>query len=212
MSEREDLLPSGATELERVLARLSARIEDIDPSIIETIWDAWRCPVQHLPRLASDLSVDFWRDDWSEAQKRQVIANSPEYHAIKGTPRAIEIALSFLGYTVRVVNWAEMQPPRRRGTFVIRILIGPEENAAALFDAVQIADIKEAIRRAKPKSRGFAIQIGVGFETRTVAWAKGRTVAASRMAGEGGRQTTFPTPVVAWARARHIAISRITGA
>lgn len=207
-----DLLPQNSTDLERELARLSARIEDIDPSIIETIWDAWRCPVQHLDRLAGDLSVDFWRADWTGQQKRQAISDSPEYHAIKGTPKAVEIALRYLGYTVRIVDWSTFQPPRRRGTFVARILIGPEENAAALFDAVQIADMKEAIRRAKSKTRGFAIQIGVGFETRAVAWAKGRVIAASRTAGDGGRQTTFPAPLVAWARARHIAVSRIVGA
>lgn len=212
MADPVDLLPANATNLERELARLGARIEDIDPSAIETLWDAARCPAAHLSRLAAELSIDVWREDWPEATKRQMIAASPEYHAIKGTPRSIEIALRWLGYTVRIIDWASIRPQRRRGTFVVRLLITDMENVNAVLGLTELAGIREAIRRAKPKSRGFALQIGVGFEHQAGGWAKARVIAASRLAGDGGRPTDLPLPAVAWARGRTIAVSRIVGA
>lgn len=148
------LAPPSASDLEAELIAASAPIESIDPTIIETIWDAWRCPTVLLPILAYALSVDFWDDTWDEIRKRQVIADSPAYHRRKGTRRAVEEALSTLGIEYDLTEWWEVTPQRRPGT--ARVLI-----PATLADVeALILAARRLAYAAKPKSR--AIFVGIG--------------------------------------------------
>lgn len=159
--ETKTLLPDNATPLERELSALSASLDHIDPSIIDTIWDAWRCPSPLLPWLAWQMSVDIWDESWSEVAKRAAIAGSPEYHRRKGTRRAIETALGRLGHPSSILEWFERTPPGRRGTFRVFVDLG---DVPAPLRYVAGASVLRAARRlvaqAKPKSRAAAVGAG----------------------------------------------------
>lgn len=149
-----DLAPPNSPSMERELARLSAALDEIDPSIIETIWDAWRCPASLLPWLAWAMSVDVWDEDWSEIVKRQAIADSPFYHRIKGTVRSVEKALDLALRPYELTEWFDYLPPRRRGTATIFV-------ETTLDDIPRILrSIRPLVMAAKPKTRAVAFGAG----------------------------------------------------
>jgi phage tail P2-like protein len=149
-----DLLPDSATHFERALAEQSQGLDAIDPVVIETIWDAWRCPTVLLPWLAWAVSVDIWDDAWPETVKRQAIADSPDYHRIKGTVQAVLSALALSGRPFELTEWAEQIPLGRRGT--ARVFV-----ETTLDDIGRILKvIRPLVMSAKPKSRAFAFGAG----------------------------------------------------
>lgn len=149
-----DLLPDSATHFERELAGLSGSLDAIDPTVIETIWDAWRCPSKLLPWLAWALSVDVWDDGWPETVKRQAIADSPDYHRIKGTTQAVLSALALAERPFELTEWGDQVPLGRRGT--ARIFV------ETTFDDINrvLRQIRPLVMSAKPKSRAIAFGAG----------------------------------------------------
>ena len=101
-----DLLPINATKQERDLSNSIARIENI-PVDIRDLWNPDKCPVVFLPWLAWSLSVDLWKDSWTEETKRAVIKASIEIHSHKGTPWAVEKYMEAIGITAEVLEWFE---------------------------------------------------------------------------------------------------------
>lgn len=119
MNGHESILPGNLSELERDLESSLAEARAAIPVPIETIWNPYQCPIPLLPYLAWAVSVDHWQASWPEHTKRSVIAKSLEVHEIKGTRRALEKALSAIDIDINVVEWFEMDPPAKRGTFQI---------------------------------------------------------------------------------------------
>lgn len=153
------LVPSNHRPIEHALAEVLVPLQAIDPQVIETLWDPWRCPRAYLPFLAYALSVDLWDDKWADITKRKAIAQSPNWHRRKGTRLAVEEALAGLGIDYDLSEWWEVTPTRREGT--ARVLIpATSSNAEALVIAA-----RRLAYSAKPKSR--AIFVGLG------EWARG---------------------------------------
>ncbi|PZA12471.1 phage tail protein I [Rhodopseudomonas palustris] len=63
---------------------------------LRTLWNPWTCPAEQLPLLAWAWSVDFWKPEWPEHRKRQVIAESPAYHEAKTTVAGYRMALGYV--------------------------------------------------------------------------------------------------------------------
>jgi phage tail P2-like protein len=155
MSRIDDhLLPANSTALEQELARLSGRLDAIEPGVIARIWDAWSCPSALLPWLAWALSVDHWDEQWPEIVKRQAIAESPLYHRRKGTVAAVQSIIALAGLPYTLTEWWQRQPEGRRGTALVHIETPTE----------QVGEVTRRIRplllTSKPKSR--AVFLGVG--------------------------------------------------
>lgn len=149
-----DLLPDSATHFERELAGLSAQLDTIDPVVIETLWDAWRCPVALLPWLAWALSVDVWDDAWAEPVKRQAIADSPDYHRIKGSVQAVMSALALAERPFELTEWFDQVPRGRRGTS--RVFV-----ETTLDDVSRILRaVRPLVMSAKPKARPIVFGAG----------------------------------------------------
>jgi len=145
------LLPRNSTPIERaLLAAELARIALVDPTVIVSIWNPETCPVELLPFLAQAVSVDVWSADWTEAQKRRVIAASPLVHRFKGTLGAVERALAAFDLRASVVEW--WQDGSRRGTFRIDLVY---ENGGPIFDQKVNGFAIQSVDAAKPKSRVF---------------------------------------------------------
>lgn len=156
-----DLLPPNASPLERELARLSERLDAIDPAPIGTLWDPWRVPAAMLTRLAWALSVDLWDDGWDEVTKRRAIAESPAAHRVKGSRASVDAALARLGLSYTLSEWFERDPPGRRGTLQLRAEL-PDEMAPGVLRR----RIRAAIETVKPKARAMEIIVGARAPTR----------------------------------------------
>ncbi|MFS2091704.1 phage tail protein I [Pseudomonas sp. Pseusp11] len=111
-----NILPPHLAELERKIDAGTARIDAI-PVRTETLWNPWTCPVEVLPWLAWNLSIDHWRASWPEQRQRAAVASSLDLHRIKGTLRAVEQALSEFDLAPKVTEWFDAVPPLPRGTF-----------------------------------------------------------------------------------------------
>lgn len=114
------LLPPNSTQFEHKFEEAFARISEI-PTPARTFNIPSEAPAAVLPWLAWEESVDDWEISWTEEQKRAVIKASYGVHCHKGTLGGLEAALGALGFTVRVQEWFNMQPPGDPYTFKIFI-------------------------------------------------------------------------------------------
>lgn len=122
------LLPSNTTTWQRVVEAVDADMVARDPvGLIAAARSDAEAPLQLLPYLAAERSVDEYTSDWSEARQRAVTAVSFGLHRVKGTRSALDAALRPLGYDVQVVEWFEPDPARPSDTFRIRVEIGTDE-------------------------------------------------------------------------------------
>lgn len=95
------LLYRAATGLEKAFADVDAeRITSINAELIRAIWDPWQCPANLLAYLAWANSVQFWNDDWSETTKRAWIAVQFLFKSLRGTRKALEMAVYYAGRDV----------------------------------------------------------------------------------------------------------------
>lgn len=115
-----NLLPPNSTPFERAFEQGFSRISDV-PTPARTFNNPLEAPAVVLPWLAWEESVDDWDITWSEEQKRAVIKASYNVHCHKGTIGGLEAALGALGFTVRIQEWFNMQPPGEPYTFKIFI-------------------------------------------------------------------------------------------
>ncbi|NKW09412.1 phage tail protein I [Ochrobactrum tritici] len=84
MSTFESILPNYATKLERDLEQVTAFAE-LPIEELANALDPWKIDIRFLPWLAFRFAVDFWNDDWSEFQKRDVVARQFNLQRLKGT-------------------------------------------------------------------------------------------------------------------------------
>lgn len=88
-------LPSGSSDLERHL--VDAYDAQVTPALIEHLKNPDECPVELLPFLAYEYSVDTWSDDWPESIKRGMIKSARAIQARKGTVWAVRETLKAMG-------------------------------------------------------------------------------------------------------------------
>lgn len=86
---REHLLPRNASWLMRALAAAGTRFETI-PAPIDLLKEPLRVPVQFLPHLAFEYSVDIWSPRWDETRRRAVAEAAIPLHRRKGTAHVVK--------------------------------------------------------------------------------------------------------------------------
>lgn len=147
-----DLLPPNATPFERALAQSLARISDV-PVPLRDLWSPWNCPIELLPWLAWALSIDRWKAEWSEYQKRVETARAIERQRLKGTPASIEDLLESYDRLIQLVEWFETSPRMNPHTFQVIIPIDgtPAGRSTAAFQREIVRDIY----RTKPARSHF---------------------------------------------------------
>lgn len=143
------LLPPNATDLERKLTEVGKDAFNL-PSI-RIIKDIDNVPLQFLPFIAWQKSVDYWDETWQEALKRKIIKESRELHRLKGTPAAIKKALEPFGYEVTLIEWFKAEPNLIPGTFNLELnVIGKSLNAETY------SEINRLVSESKAASRNLA--------------------------------------------------------
>ena len=152
------LLPPNATRLERALEDATARIGAITAPI-DTLLDPYLIAAEWLPWLGWGLSLDSWDADWTEAVKRQAVAESIALHRIKGTRASIEIVLRRFDQLAHVIEWFEAAPRAAPHTFEVILPLSVDGTApggtratAAFAEAI----IRE-VSRVKPLREHFRL-------------------------------------------------------
>lgn len=151
------ILPPNSTPLERHLAKTNADIESCNTSVIVQVTRSDVAPVEFLPYLAWEVSVDRWSDAWSEAAKRKVIAEAFYVHKRKGTIASLRRVVEPFGYLLRVYEWWQMVPEGPRGTFMLDIGVSDQGITEEVY-----AELERLIDDTKPLSRhmtGLAITL-----------------------------------------------------
>lgn len=149
------LLPPNATPLEKALDLLSAQMETIAIDI-RKLWNPETCPVDLLPWLAWGNSVDFWSTDWTEAEKRETIANAFAIHKTKGTRAALERAVAPLGFTVNIIEWFEESPTAQPYTFRMHVTVRDKGIDEKLY--AQLQQLIEAYKNVRSQLSQLVIK------------------------------------------------------
>lgn len=152
------LLAPNATKFEMKFENAFSRVSNVELNI-RSFNDPLNAPVEVLPWLAWERSVDIWNKNWTETQKRQVIKTSLYNHSIKGTVESLEVALNSLGFPVIVQEWFNMVPVGKPYTFKLYIQTSQ--------DSVSVTDYKELFKfvRAYKNLRSHLIDTTVILES-----------------------------------------------
>lgn len=141
------LLPSNRTALEQALAQMSTGDFAL-ADVLRQMHSVDDCPIELLPWLAIQRSVDRWDPGWSEAIKRKVVKESFEVHKLKGTVGALRRVVEPFAEIIDITEWHELEPMGPPGTFSMSL---------ALFDSgltdTAIAELERMISDTKPLSR-----------------------------------------------------------
>lgn len=146
-----DLLPPNAAPQERALSLATARAGEVRVDV-DKLWNPSGCPASILPWLAWALHVDEWDGNWTETQKRQVIAASFAVHKVKGTAGAVKRMAESFGAGVLITEWWQTTPQGAPHTFT------------ALFSIPTVSadtqtSIIDAIGSVKPARSAMTAQV-----------------------------------------------------
>ncbi|EJR0216600.1 phage tail protein I [Klebsiella pneumoniae] len=139
------LMATGSSVLEQRAAEACAVISDLSVPLRD-LWNPWRCPVKFLPYLAWAFSVDRWDDVWTEAEKRQAIANAFWMHQRKGTIAAVRRVIEDMGFSMALAEWWQVNDPA--GTFRLEINVNDVGLSNKYLD-----ELNRLISVTKPVSR-----------------------------------------------------------
>ncbi len=159
---QNSILPGTLPADERHIESLESRISDLNIPIAD-LWNPWRCPEHVLPFLAWAVSVDVWNPQWSVEQKRSAVAAAPQLHRIKGTPKAVKMALTQLGLDYEYSEWHEQTPQGEPGTFAITVFIN-NNLGGDLLGAENQALIQELIDKNKRATAHYTFTMGLGID------------------------------------------------
>lgn len=139
------LLPPNATKLEKNLEQLGEKISAIPVPFID-LHRIERCPVAHLPWFAWEHRVEYWRPDWTAAEKRQAIADSKTFNEQRGTYASIHNLLSTVVDHFQLTAWHEFTPKQQPFTFVVSI---PTAYMISIGQLLQILTAVDATKSAR---------------------------------------------------------------
>lgn len=164
MSDPRTLLPPSAAALSRSIETVMAeRTQNIEAPI-GTLWHVDTCPVELLPWLAWAFSVEVWEHDWPAEIKRNVTRRSIEVHRLKGTRKAVELALEALGLQTDISEWFEHGGVPH--TFRIDAYGDNVFEAGFALNSDFYSLISRQIKFVKPVRSHFTLRIGERFATR----------------------------------------------
>lgn len=139
------LMATGSSVLEQRAAEACAVISDLSVPLRD-LWNPWKCPVKFLPYLAWAFSVDRWDDVWTEAEKRQAIADAFWMHQRKGTIAAVRRVIEDMGFSMALAEWWQVNDPA--GTFRLEINVNDVGLSSKYLD-----ELNRLISVTKPVSR-----------------------------------------------------------
>lgn len=151
------LLPNNATVWERVVEAVDADFVARDPvGLISAARSHAAVPLEWLPYLAAERSVNEFSSAWPESRQRAVTAGSFALHQRMGTRAALDKALAPFDYQVRVVEWFEVEPPRQPYTFRIRVTL-PDDRPWMASERTPLIRIANGAKNAHTKLEAISL-------------------------------------------------------
>lgn len=164
MSDPRTLLPPSATALSRSIETVMAERTMGIEAPISKLWNVDTCPEELLPWLAWAFSAEVWEYDWPEAVKRNVIRSSVEVHRMKGTRRAVQLALEALEMRIDLHEGFELDehgdPYGPAHTFKLDAFADDIFDAGFAVSPKLHALVTELLRNVKPVRAHFTLRIG----------------------------------------------------
>ena len=152
------LLPPNATPFERALAVVAGEVGNV-PVPLSDLFDPQTCPMEILPWLAWENSVDSWDSDWTEAAKRDAVAKSIDEHRRKGTRISVEAVLARFDELLSLVEWHEASPRKTPHTFEVflPLVTEPGADGGPRTTATFAEAIVREVSRVKPLREHFQL-------------------------------------------------------
>lgn len=170
------LLPPNATQAERALEAVTARIGSV-PIPLPALIDPATCPEPLLPWLAWALSVDNWSADWPVAVKRAQVANAIPIQRRKGTAASVRQVVAAFGGNIALREWWQQSPPGTPHTFDMTLTVAAGTAAdPAFIDAVILG-----VDRTKPVRSHFTFTLGLSAAGALGLAAAARLIAYRRL-------------------------------
>ncbi|KAF3999219.1 phage tail protein I [Glaciimonas immobilis] len=158
MNKRRSLLPPNTTPQERALEAATARISDV-PVPLGHLYRPTTCPINLLPWLAWQLSVDSWKPYWSEEVRRARVRSAMAIHRQKGTAKSVKAVVAAFGGAILLNEWWQKTPMGAPHTFDLLMTLsgtGGETATAAFVD-----DVIAEVNRTKPVRSHFTFTQGI---------------------------------------------------
>lgn len=148
------LLPPNATKLEKNIEQLGEKISNLPIPFVD-LHRIDRCPVTHLPWLAWEHRVEYWKPEWGDQEKRNAIRESESFNAQRGTRSSITSLLSTVVDNFQLKAWHEFQPPHKPFTFVVMI------STQYLLSIEQLLQVQTAIDATKSARDNYSVSAKV---------------------------------------------------
>ncbi|MGW8201903.1 phage tail protein I [Sphingomonas bisphenolicum] len=126
---------------------MAARLDGV-PVAVDQIWNPATCPAHLLPWLAWGLSLDLWNADWTEAQKRDAVADAISFQQRKGTPASLRVVLDRFDPLIGLVEWFEDRGTLDPYTFRLELPLVAESDV--IYDEALVGQILRDIAQVKP--------------------------------------------------------------
>jgi phage tail P2-like protein len=152
------LLPPNSTPQERALEAATARISDVTVPL-RTLYQPNVIPVDQLPWLAWQLSLESWKTYWSEEVRRARVRNAMTIHRQKGTAKSVKDVVAAFGGAILLREWWQKTPMGEPHTFDLVMTLsgaGGQSATAAFVD-----DVIAEVSRTKPVRSHFTFTQGV---------------------------------------------------
>lgn len=172
------LLPPNATPQERALEATMARISDV-PVPLRKLYQPDSCPLELLPWLAWQLSVDSWKSYWSEAVRRARVRSAMKIHRQKGTAKSVKDVVAAFGGAILLREWWQQTPMGAPHTFELLMTLSGNDGQSATAEFVD--DVIAEVRRTKPVRSHFTFIQGVHTSTALAVVSVGRPVNYARL-------------------------------
>ncbi|WP_237673686.1 phage tail protein I [Vreelandella profundi] len=172
------LLPPNASQLERGLSDVAARVSSV-PTPLRELWNPDTCPAELLPWLAWSLGIAAWKPYWSEQIKRQRIREAVEIHRRRGTVQSVRRVVESFGAGVAIREWWQTEPKGVPHTFELVLTVRTDNNAADLQN-----DIVQEVMRVKPVRSHFTLIAGIAASGGIGTYAAARPTIYRRLQTE----------------------------
>jgi phage tail P2-like protein len=152
------LLPPNTTPQERSLETTLSRISDVTVPL-RSLYRPGEIPLDQLPWLAWQLSVESWKPYWTEEVRRARVRNAMKIHRQKGTAKAVKDVVAAFGGAILLREWWQKTPMGEPHTFdLVMTLTGAGgQSATAEF----VDDVIAEVTRTKPVRSHFTFTQGI---------------------------------------------------
>lgn len=136
-------------------------------------------PESQLAHLAWSRGLDYWSDDWTEAQQRAFVRQVAANRRRRGTRAAIDTAVAAYDTELTLEEWWEQTPEGNPGTGIATV----ESGSFVETDADALDTIRRLLSRESRKALHWTIAVGITGSIAVAAEARVRVTSLCQFSG-----------------------------